>query len=202
MTTGDRTTRWPEVVPLTAMDAHLVADTFVDTWVARFGVPSTVTTDRGMQFKSSTWNCFCKTLGIQHLTTTDYHPKPNGMVKRFHRQLKDTLRARSSGKDWLEHLPWVLLGLCAAPKEEAGVSLAEAALGASLQLLGQPLPVDCPGMQQAVQRPSIPNTTCTYAEVVARKQPEASRLIEDLHVDHWRPATGAPNSCSPSKATW
>ena len=31
---------------------------------------------------------------------------------------------------WLEHLPWVLLGLRAAPKEEAWVSSAEATYGA------------------------------------------------------------------------
>ena len=34
----------------------------------------------------------------------------------------------------MEHLPWVLLGLRAAPKEEAGVSAAEATYGHSLVL--------------------------------------------------------------------
>ena len=37
----------------------------------------------------------------------------------------------------MEHLPWVLLGLGAAPKEEAGVSAAEAAYGHSLVLPSQ-----------------------------------------------------------------
>ena len=37
----------------------------------------------------------------------------------------------------MEHLPWVLLGLHAAPKDEAGVSAAEATYGHSLVLSGQ-----------------------------------------------------------------
>ena len=59
------------------------------------------------------------------------------MVKHFHQQLKAVLRARCSRAAWQEHLPWVLLGLCAAPKEEAGVSAAEATYGHSLVLPSQ-----------------------------------------------------------------
>ena len=39
------------------------------------------------------------------MLTTAYHPQSNGMVERFHRQLKVALCARCSGVDWLEHLP-------------------------------------------------------------------------------------------------
>ena len=53
----------------------------------------------------------CKVLGMQHITTTAYHPQSNGMVERFHCQFKDALRARCEGRDWLDHLPWALLGL-------------------------------------------------------------------------------------------
>ena len=167
LTMVDRTTRWPEVVPLNNISAQVVADAFVDTWVARFGVPSTVTTDRGTQFTGSTWQCLCRTLGVKHVTTTAYHPQANGLVERFHRQLKAALRARSGGKEWLEHLPWVLLGLRTAPKEEANVSAAEAALGSPLQLPGQPLPVDRPNVQEG-GRPGIPSTVKrSYAEVAA-----------------------------------
>ena len=53
-------------------------------------------------------------------------PQSNSKVERFHWQLKVALCARCSRADWLEHLPWVLLSLRATPKEEAGVSVAEA----------------------------------------------------------------------------
>ena len=59
------------------------------------------------------------------------------MVERFHRQLKDALRARLVNQDWLSQLPWVLLGLRAAPKEDCGLSSAEMVFGEPLVLPGQ-----------------------------------------------------------------
>ena len=59
------------------------------------------------------------------------------MIERFHRQLKDAMRARLAARDWPSHLPWVLLGLRAAPKEEHNVSAAELLYGAPLALPGE-----------------------------------------------------------------
>jgi len=103
---------WPEVVPLSSISAQSCADAFVNTWISRFGVPATLMTDRGTQFTGATWRCLCSSLGIQHVMMTASNPQSNGMIERFYRQLKEALRARCAGKDWLvEHLPWVLLGL-------------------------------------------------------------------------------------------
>jgi len=64
---------------------------------------------------------------------------------------------------WLEHLPWVLLGLRAAPKEEATISSAEAALGVQLSLPCQlPLRASLPQ-----DPPPILSTVRSYADVVA-----------------------------------
>jgi hypothetical protein len=63
--------------------------------------------------------------------TTAYHPQANGLVERTHRQLKDALRARQAGVDWPAHLPWVLLGLRAAPKEVSGFILRGGSLWAA-----------------------------------------------------------------------
>ncbi len=51
----DRTSRWIEAVPLKDMEAATCADAFVATWVARFGVPAQLTSDRGRQFTSAIW---------------------------------------------------------------------------------------------------------------------------------------------------
>ena len=56
------------------------------------------------------------------------------MVERFHRQLKNSLRARLASADWFNHLPWVLLGLRAAPREDSATSAAEAVYGSDLIL--------------------------------------------------------------------
>ena len=165
LTIVDRTTRWPEVVPLHSISDEVCMDAFVDTWVACHGVRQQVTTDRGAQFTGSEWGEMCQQLGIQHRPTTAYHPQSNGMVERFHRQLKDGLRARCEGKDWLSHLPYVLLGLRAAPKEEADISSAEVTFGAPLVL---PLQMHPEEELRGTQSPEvqIPNTTRTYAEVL------------------------------------
>jgi hypothetical protein len=59
------------------------------------------------------------------------------MVERFHRTLKNALRARCSGIDWSGHLPWVMLGLRAVPKEDCGISSAEMVFGTPLTLPGE-----------------------------------------------------------------
>ena len=38
------------------------------------------------------------------------------------RQLKEALGARTAGGDWASHLPWVLLGMRVAPKEDSILS--------------------------------------------------------------------------------
>ena len=109
LTIVDRTIRWLEAILLKDMSATTCAAVFLFNWVSRFGVPVTVTSDRGSQFTSDTWHQLCKRLGVQHITTTSYDPQANGMVEQTHRQLKDALCAREAGADWPDHLAWVLL---------------------------------------------------------------------------------------------
>jgi transposase InsO family protein len=49
-------------------------------------------------------------LGITIKLTTAYHPQANGLLERFHRQLKAALRTRLVDGNWEQLLPWVLLG--------------------------------------------------------------------------------------------
>ena len=88
LTCVDRFTRWPETVPLTTITAEAVIQAFLSGWIARFGVPSTIVTDQGRQFESQLWNNLMTLLGSKRVRTTAYHPQTNGMVERFHRQLK------------------------------------------------------------------------------------------------------------------
>jgi hypothetical protein len=67
---------------------------------------------------------------------TAYHPQSNGMVELLHRCLKEALKARLAAANWPEHLPWVLLGIRAAPRDDSGVSAAEMVYGAPLCLPG------------------------------------------------------------------
>ena len=179
----DRSTRWLETVPIKSITAQQCVDTFIGTWVARYGVPATITSDQGRQFTSALWTGLHKLLGAQLITTTAYHPQSNGMVERCHGQLKAALRARLASTEWPEHLPWVLLGLRTAPKEDSAISSAELMFGTPLSLPAEFIRDAEPPAEHFLERlrgMEMPATRpLTYAEVAA-KPPTA--LMEASHV--------------------
>ena len=75
-------------------------------------------------------------LGAKLHRTMAYHPQANGLVERFHRHLKATLKARLKDANWLDMLPWVLLGIRTAPKEDLRISSAKLVYGAPLTVPG------------------------------------------------------------------
>jgi len=136
LTVVDRTTRWPEAIPLSSITSEDCARALIAGWISRFGVPTRITSDRGTQFTSAIWASLCSFLGIFHTKTTSFHPQSNGLVERFHRSLKSSLRSRLAGSDWMKHLPLVMLGLRSVPKDDFSSSVAEAVYGSPLSLPG------------------------------------------------------------------
>ena len=134
MTVVDRTTRWPLAVPLTETSASTCFQALLQHWIAVFGVPATITTDRGPQFTSSLWKTLCSEMGINVIFTTAFHPQANGMCERMHRRLKDALRARAASTTWPTELPLVLLGLRSSPRIDSDLSPAERVFGSALSL--------------------------------------------------------------------
>ena len=121
----DRWSRWPEAIPVKDISAATCADALIRGWIARFGVPSNLTSDRGAQFTSALWAELGRTLAIKNINTTAYHPQANGLVERFHRTLKAALMATGEPTSWMGRLPHVLLGIRTAQKEDTGFSPAE-----------------------------------------------------------------------------
>ncbi|KAJ8397610.1 hypothetical protein AAFF_G00436090 [Aldrovandia affinis] len=136
----DRTTRWPEVVPLSGTTTAEVARGFISTWIARFGVPSDLSSDRGPQFTSQLWTSITQQLGISLHRTAAYHPQANGLCERFHRSMKAALKVDLQGNSWIDRLPWVMLGLRTAPKEDLLSSSAELVYGQALRVPGDFFP--------------------------------------------------------------
>lgn len=137
LTCVDRFSRWPEAFPISDQTALTVAETFFSQWVARFGVPVKIVTDQGRQFESELVGALCKLLGTKRKHTCAYNPRANGLVERFHRQLKESLMCGLEGSlAWVEKLPLVLLGIRSSFKEDISASVAEMVYGTALRLPG------------------------------------------------------------------
>ena len=86
----DAHSKWVEV-GLTASATSKVTMEYLRELFARFGLPQTVVTDNGSCFTSTE---FMKKNGIEHITTSPYHPSSNGMAERTVQLVKKGLGSR------------------------------------------------------------------------------------------------------------
>ena len=142
LTMIDRFSRWPAAVPMKDISTETVVDALAHGWISSFGIPETITTDRGSQFTSAVWTQLLEVWGIRHNLTTAYHPEANGLVERLHRRLKESLMA-ICGDDrhsWFSRLPMALLSLRTTLKPDIKASPAELVYGEGLAVPGDLLP--------------------------------------------------------------
>ena len=139
LTIVDRFTRWPTAIPIKDIGADTVMDALSHSWISTYGVPETITTDRGAQFTSRIWTQLLQTWGIKHNTTTAYHPQSNGMVERLHRRLKESLIAlcKDERDKWFWRLPMTLLALRTTVKPDIGASPSDLVYGEGISIPGQ-----------------------------------------------------------------
>ena len=138
----DRSTRWPEATPMEESTSQSCASALLSSWIARFGIPEHITSDRGSTFTAQLWKALADLLGTRLHFTTAYHPQANGIIERWHRSLKAALTARCTTPDWTSQLPWVMLGLRTTPKEDLTYSTAEMVYGQPLVVPGEFFPRD------------------------------------------------------------
>ncbi|KAJ8401708.1 hypothetical protein AAFF_G00376790 [Aldrovandia affinis] len=151
--------------PLSSTTSADLARAFIGTWVVRFGTPSDLSSDRGPQFTSELWSAVAEGLGVKLHRTTAYHPQANGLCERFHRSMKAALRASLKDGNWLDKLPWVMLGLRTAPKEDLQSSSAELVYGQPLRVPGEFMPNTADPWSAAVQRASLLDSARVFAPV-------------------------------------
>ena len=136
LTCIDRYTRWAEAIPIVDTSAPTVARAFYDNWIARYGSPTIITTDQGTQFESRLFSELLGILGISRIRTSAYHPAANGLVERFHRDIKTALMCQGVAENWLRLLPTVLLGLRTGVRMEVEASPANLVFGKALRIPG------------------------------------------------------------------
>ncbi|KAA3672059.1 uncharacterized protein DEA37_0004841 [Paragonimus westermani] len=104
--------KWPDAISLGNCSRDAVVNAFWERLVANYGCPTTITTDRGSHFECSTFEAMMNFLGCRHIRTTAYQLSSNGLVERFHRQLKASPLVRDTLKADLQSTPTELVHGC------------------------------------------------------------------------------------------
>ena len=184
LTMVDRFSRWPAAFPLKDITTETVVNAFAHGWIASFGIPETITTDRGSQFTSAIWSQLLDTWGIHHSMTTAYHPESNGLVERLHRRLKESLMAicGDDPNSWFWKLPMALLSIRTTLKPDIGASPAELVYGEGLAVPGDLLP-DFPNNPTDLNN-QRQNTLAGLRLEVERLQPTqtSAHRMPDVHI--------------------
>ena len=91
LTLIDLHSRYPEVHILKQANSHSIIDALTTTF-SKFGLPKTILSDNGSPFTSDEFESFLSSSGISHVRSSNYHPRCNGAIERFHFSLKDRLK--------------------------------------------------------------------------------------------------------------
>ncbi|XP_015124616.1 uncharacterized protein LOC107046506 [Diachasma alloeum] len=79
-------------------------------YVALYGCPKIILSDKGTSFLSKLFNQLGKVLRFHHITTSGYRPQSNGALERNHHVLAEYLKTFTDEfTDWNELLPFAML---------------------------------------------------------------------------------------------
>ena len=102
----DHFTRYALAVVTKDQMAKTVVKVFYEHFIAVFGAPAKLLSDRGANFTSALVEELCSAFGIQKCRTTAYHTQCNGQVEHFHQTLFRMIGKLSCDKkaQWEQHL--------------------------------------------------------------------------------------------------
>ena len=107
--------RYTILVPASNHTANTVSDALLRHVVPYFGTPRRLLSDRGREFVGDIWGKLMRSLGVQRLLTSPYHPEGNAVNERSHWTMNNMFRARllegTSSRAWVEKVPGIMLAL-------------------------------------------------------------------------------------------
>jgi transposase InsO family protein len=132
----DYFSKYPVLVPLKRIDTETIAQKILRHWIAIFGAPQVIHSDRGSNFESELFRKQCEIMGIQKTKTSPYYPQADGLVERLFRTIKPLISAtvKSHGISWCEAIPIVEMGLRASQQATIGFSPYEVIFGRRMRL--------------------------------------------------------------------
>ena len=157
--------RYTVLVPTSNHTANTVSEALLRHVVPYFGTPRRLLSDRGRELVGEVWGNLTRSLGIQRLLTSPYHPEGNSINERSHRTINNMLRARLleglPSRKWVDEIPSIMVTLNAMVHEPHGFSASMIATGRE-----PTLPPDLEG--EACASPSLENPAA-YVGIVKQR---------------------------------
>lgn len=95
-------TKWIEAMPLSAATRKHVALFILKHIICQYGIPSSIITDNGGQFKNKDLKQLCKKFHIKQHWSSIYYPQGNRQAEASNKTLLKILHCtvQNSGRDW------------------------------------------------------------------------------------------------------
>ena len=98
------------------------------------GLPLSLRSDNGPQFRSEVFELYLDDNGIEHRKTTPLWPQANGEVERQNKSLLKRMKiAQAEGKEWKKEIRKYLVAYRSTPHTTKGVSPAELLFGRKMR---------------------------------------------------------------------
>ena len=121
----DYFSRYIEVAPVRQTTTFVIIQKLQEIF-SRHGIPVTLKSDNGPQFKSDEFRAFCESNNVQHIKVTSRYAQANGEVERQNSSIVKRLQtAQVERKPWKSELQKYLLAYRSLPHATTGVSPAE-----------------------------------------------------------------------------